>query len=260
MPSWFATAAKDALPALVGSIGNIAGGLFGQGRAYKYNKNLAAYQHKKNMELLKFQLDYNSPANQMSRFAEAGLNPNLVYTQGDAGNMSQPAKYPEMAQMSPEVFGNLGTQFAQMMLMRSQTRLTNTKVDESTSKKDLNKAQKAVAEANPWLNKAYVEAIVLQLSSAAKIKEQEMQFLTMGQVDIGTHRGEAGMVKMKLELDNLAAKFRLNQEDQKIRAKIVESKEFQNALQEIQLKWMKDKEITPQHIYQGIMMLLSKMM
>lgn len=36
---------------------------------------------------------YNSPHEQMLRYAEAGLNPNLIYGQGSPGNQSQPVQY-----------------------------------------------------------------------------------------------------------------------------------------------------------------------
>lgn len=40
------------------------------------------------VEMWKMQQDYNTPAAQMQRFKEAGLNPNLIYSQGNAGNAS----------------------------------------------------------------------------------------------------------------------------------------------------------------------------
>lgn len=39
------------------------------------------------------QNEYNSPSAQMSRFKEAGLNPNLIYGQGSSGNATQLPKY-----------------------------------------------------------------------------------------------------------------------------------------------------------------------
>lgn len=36
--------------------------------------------------------EYNSPASQMARFKEAGLNPNLIYQQGTPGNSGSPAQ------------------------------------------------------------------------------------------------------------------------------------------------------------------------
>lgn len=45
------------------------------------------------MELWNLMNEYNSPKSQMERFAEAGLNPNLIYHQGSNGNASSTAGY-----------------------------------------------------------------------------------------------------------------------------------------------------------------------
>jgi len=92
-------------------VGGIVNGLF--------NNYSIGQQNKANMELAKYQFDlnqqqaaqanqynidqwnrenaYNTPANQMSRFKDAGLNPALIYGQGDAGNAG-PVPHAEMAQ------------------------------------------------------------------------------------------------------------------------------------------------------------------
>ncbi len=64
-------------------------GLAGQAVNYGYQKKLAEQQNQYNIDMWKMQADYNSPQAQMQRFQEAGLNPNLIYGQGNNGNMSQ---------------------------------------------------------------------------------------------------------------------------------------------------------------------------
>lgn len=71
----------------VGSAVGGAFGLIGSAINYKYQKQLAEQQNQYNIDMWKMQADYNSPANQMKRFDEAGLNPALMYSQGNAGNM-----------------------------------------------------------------------------------------------------------------------------------------------------------------------------
>lgn len=63
-----------------------------------------------------------------------------------------------------------------------------------------------------------------------------------------------------MEITQLEQRLKLNTSDLKVKAEIIESKEFENALKEIQVKWMKDAEITPQHVYQGIMLLMQGLM
>lgn len=250
-PAWLAMA----IPPLINTIG----GLIGQDRQADHNRGLAAYQHGQNMELLKYQLDYNSPAAQMGRFKDAGLNPNLVYGQGSPGNMESPPRYPDIkpTDMQSALMG-IGTQFQQARLLSAQADLTSMKVDESGVKQDLMKSQKALTDANPFLEPGYVSSLVSNLESIARLKKQEADFMLSGQASTGaTTQGQA---KMMLDINRLAQQVGLQNQDAEIKANIIKSKEFQNALQEIQLKWMRDKEITPQHIYMGIMLLLQKMM
>jgi len=57
------------------------------------NMALAQYQATQNEALIDKQNQYNTPANQMARFGAGGLNPNLIYGQGNAGNQASAAKY-----------------------------------------------------------------------------------------------------------------------------------------------------------------------
>lgn len=63
-------------------------GLIGNYLNYKYQTNLANQQNAYNMNMWKLQNEYNSPANQMRRYEEAGLNPALMYGQVTPGNAS----------------------------------------------------------------------------------------------------------------------------------------------------------------------------
>lgn len=249
------------LPAL-GAAAGWLGGQIGANRQASHNKSLARLQHKQNMELLQYQLDYNTPANQMARFGEAGLNPNLIYGQGSPGNMESAPRYPDIRPADQQShWMDLGTKFQQMKLMEAQADLTKQKVEESGVKQDVMRAQENLIKANPLMREEYVNSLVSNLESTAKIKEQEADFMLSKTQDEATGvRWERGFLKMQRELDLLEQKFNLGAADQKIKAEVMQSKEFQNAILEIQKKWLQDGDITSQHIYQGIMMLLSKMM
>lgn len=102
-------------PAIIGAVGSIlgsvSGGLFGkssQDSANKANMELAKYKYEKDLEMWNRQNDYNTPAAQMSRYAQAGLNPNLVYDQGNNGNASSAPSFdvPEMKAYTD--YGDLG--------------------------------------------------------------------------------------------------------------------------------------------------------
>lgn len=57
-------------------------------KQYEYNSKLAAQQNQYNIDMWRMNNEYNTPAAQMQRFQDAGLNPNLMYGQGSAGNSS----------------------------------------------------------------------------------------------------------------------------------------------------------------------------
>ena len=77
----------SATAAIVGAGISAAGGLGSTFVGQAKNMRLAKYQFNKNMEAWQMQNAYNTPAAQMQRLEEAGLNPNLVYgNQSVTGN------------------------------------------------------------------------------------------------------------------------------------------------------------------------------
>lgn len=90
---------------IIGSAGGVAGslinGAFSLGGAalqHKYNKEMASIQNQYYIDMWKMNNEYNTPANQMARMKDAGLNPNLMYSQGTTGNSSSPPQ-----QVAPNV-------------------------------------------------------------------------------------------------------------------------------------------------------------
>lgn len=81
---------------LIMAASSIASGIIAHNQNKKTNQanmKLAEYQAGANERYLDKMNQYNTPANQMSRFSEAGLNPNLVYGQGSSGNQQTAARY-----------------------------------------------------------------------------------------------------------------------------------------------------------------------
>lgn len=54
----------------------------------RWSENMYQRQYNDNLQFWAMQNAYNSPQAQMQRFQEAGLNPNLIYGQGNSGNAS----------------------------------------------------------------------------------------------------------------------------------------------------------------------------
>lgn len=77
---------------LLNGVANAVFGDINTKRQIRANKELARYQNDLNIQNWNMQNEYNLPKNQMQRFADAGLNPNLIYgqsnTAGDVGNVN----------------------------------------------------------------------------------------------------------------------------------------------------------------------------
>lgn len=110
-----ATALSAGISAAAGttqSVINSRGGRRSQKRALAYNKELAEYQNQLAIQNWELQNAYNSPAAQMQRLREAGLNPLLIYGDG-AGAAGSAASAPDAAHVAPSVseIGNYLPQF-----------------------------------------------------------------------------------------------------------------------------------------------------
>lgn len=89
-----------------GALGSITGGdILGFGSSVFntiMNANSVDDTNEANLRLWREQAEYNKPINQMARYQEAGLNPNLVYSQGNPGNMtSSPTMQPKHYDFDP---------------------------------------------------------------------------------------------------------------------------------------------------------------
>lgn len=251
----------------------------GPKRQYKYNKKLAKYQNDLNRanqqwllgqqkEMTAEQLKYDSPAEQMKRYQDAGLNKNLIYGNGSPGNMGTPTSAGSLpgvnvGQVDAGSLGNLGTEALQGAMMASQVDLTQAKTLESETRTELIGVQKAVAASNPMLDPRVAKGVSDSMLALAEAKAQEGKWMTSTHQDNSTN----GQKRMAADLQNLfnrnflqGASINSSAADLAIKNEILQSKEFDNALKEIQVKWMKDGEMTPQHMYQGLLMILGKMM
>lgn len=65
---------------------NAVSGLMSNLQAQQFSKKMYQRQYDDSIKFWNMQNAYNSPEQQMSRFKAAGLNPNLIYGQGNSGN------------------------------------------------------------------------------------------------------------------------------------------------------------------------------
>lgn len=227
---------------IIGKIGNV-----------KRAKKLASFQHQKNLELMKYQNEYNTPAAQMQRFKEAGLNPNLMYGQGNAGNMQSAPSYPDLVGQNPD-YSSVATNAIQTY---QQARMTDAKTGEAYMNIQAKQVQTEIAKTNPMLKPHVAAWVSDSMEELARLKTLESrQWMAKG-------RGEDTMKfqqRINSEVEAMTQRLGLNTSDLAIKNRILESKEFENAIKELQVNWLKDGDFTPEHIRQGLMLLLSKML
>lgn len=99
--------------ALVSSIGSAISRRRAQRRQNQYDSEAMLLQNQLEKHSIAEQNEYNSPANQMKRLQQAGLNPNLVYSMGTVGNQEAKANYGVPEQSYENFFGEGATGVAQ---------------------------------------------------------------------------------------------------------------------------------------------------
>jgi hypothetical protein len=105
---------------------SLISGLFGKGsnrKAYHRSKKLMDKQFNMDKQMWDYQNAYNTPAQQMARLKSAGLNPALMYGQGNTGNASQmpQSKFTELRPyMGPADIAQTTAAGVQMSLANAQ--------------------------------------------------------------------------------------------------------------------------------------------
>lgn len=234
MPAWVVPAAIAAGTALVNSLQNW--------RATKVNQRL-----------IKEQNAYNSPRSQMLRFQSAGLNPHLIYGQGNPGNQSQ---------ISPvETGGHIGSDAAQAynssLSAQTQASVGEARVAQSRAMTEVNKLQADVLRQNPLLQEGYLEAVVQNMKDVAREKAANASIAEQNKwISDATAQSRAS--KIFAEIKVLDQQFDLQNQDKRIKAEILKSKEFQNKILEVQQRFISDGDIGPQQILEFLKLLIVK--
>lgn len=107
-----AVAVADSLAGTINSVGT----LIQNNKNRKFTREMYDRQKNDNIEFWNMQNSYNTPAAQMERFKAAGLNPNLMYGQGNNGN-SSPISTPDVQPLNlrnPEWGNALGGGLAKL--------------------------------------------------------------------------------------------------------------------------------------------------
>lgn len=240
------------LPAIAATVSAVASG--GPRRQYKWNKRAAQDTYEMNRKIQEEQRAYDAPKAQMSRYLEAGLNPNMIYGGGSA---SAGGAFPFSYKVEPPSarYPDVGQAYLQASQLSAQTDYTQARTSESYVNQALKEIQTDIAKTNPMLQPWVAEWVATSMSETARLKALESRQWMSSQD--GQRRYAQ---KIEAEIDAMTQKLGLNTADLAIKNRILESKEFENAVKQIQAEWLKDGNMTPEHIRQGMMLILGKML
>lgn len=245
------------IPLAVAGVSALAGWL-GQKKQAKENRRLAEFQADANERYLAQQNAYNTPTAQMSRFSEAGLNPALIYGQGNPGNQSAPLSYPDIKPTDYQNLAGAVPLINQTAMTMAQTSAIEAKTRQTYVITELNKLQAQLLKRNPLMDDEGFKATIQSMISTAQIKATESKMKdSQLNVQYMTEGHQAGKIEKEVEL--LSQKYNLGLADAQIKGQVVKSKQFQNDLMEIQMKFMKDGDLSPGSILQFIQLLILKL-
>lgn len=246
----------------------------GPKRQYKWNKRAAEdanAMNRANQEWIvgqekQMQAEaraYDSPKEQMKRYLEAGLNPHLIYGNGSSAGGAFPISAPGVpgvrldapSAQYPDVAGS----FLAAGQRIAQTQLTEARTDESVVSAALKQIQADIARTNPMLDPSVASWVSTSMMETARLKSIESR-QWLGARTVGDQRLMNVQHRINSEVDALVQKLGLNSAELAVKNKILQSKEFENAVKEVQASWLKDADVSPEHIRQGLMLLLSKML
>lgn len=145
-------AGGDWASATIAAAGSIANSLIqanaqkkADARNFRNNLALADHQYQKDVDMWNLMNQYNSPQEQMRRWKEAGLNPNLMYGQGNSGNASSMPTYDapqsNFSGIAPVQLPNMVDMYQSFQLRQAQ--INNVKAStENMEQKTINESMK----------------------------------------------------------------------------------------------------------------------
>lgn len=154
------------------AIASGAGQIFGN-RARKKEAELA---YKRGIKFWHMQNKYNSPIEQMERFKAAGLNPNLIYGQGTAGNSSSSVQYnpSDQRDVEPQLSGALSTALANRDFNLRQSQV-NAEIDNVRAQTELTKARVNTEAVNQALKALGKDKLATDLEKARAIMPYQLK-------------------------------------------------------------------------------------
>jgi len=242
----------------------------GPRRQHKWNVKTAEAENAMNRDnqqwLLQQQKDiqneqraYDAPQAQMKRYLEAGLNPHLIYGNGSSAGSAFPISAGQLPashiQPVDASYPAIGDSFVAASQALSSISLNKARTEQTQMNTQLQDVQRRINESNPMLNPNVAREVGYMMIETSALKATQAGFKRMQQPD----GSNLALKEVEAQVHALEQKLGLNTVDQQIRNKILESKEFENEVKRLNAEWLRDAKITPEHVRQGFMLILSKM-
>jgi len=222
----------------------------------EWNERMFAMQRKQSIADWNRQNEYNSPAAQMARLKEAGLNPNLVYGRG-ADNISAPVRStdvkgwnPNPVEFDPSFATGALSQYYDLEYRQEQTNLLKKQQELATSElvsKILNQAQTMANTAKSQFDLQQAKDLRLTTIDTAKAQLNQLQATTKSTFDANERAELMKQPNFELAMENVLnarlQRAKTKEETEQIKQNIKNLKTT-NDLQEIDKK-LREKGINP---------------
>lgn len=192
------------------------------------------------------QNEYNSPAAQMMRFKEAGLNPNLIYGQQTQSPVVRSSSVEGYSPRAPQVdLGNAAAMGLQGLSTYQDTQLKNVQtnlVKEQIKNASTDNMLKQLDWAEKNIRLPYAQTMAEQNAQAIKIQnDQRLQDLQFGKEmnPIRLEQGQYQLNNLIRDLDVKAQAMNLSEAQQKNYTQLTRNLTQQNTLNDLEIQLRK---------------------
>ena len=185
------------LSGIFGGISQLGSGYWGykgQQSANKTNIQLAQQSREHDVNMWNQQNQYNTPQQQMQRLTEAGLNPHLMYGQGNTGNAASPQKAP-VPQVENELSSLSQMSLAPVISMYQDWRVKNAQIENLNANADATR-QNATLTALRQLTQQYT-------NTKMSIQQPWINLQEQNKTNIGTNKAAQENIKSRYLYDTL---------------------------------------------------------
>lgn len=217
--------------ALVSAAGSFVTGLVNRWKDKRDQKDMLKYQNNMNLSNWSLQNQYNTPASQMQRLKDAGLNPNLIYQQGGATSQAGEIAAPSQTNFSePLINSNPFDMYMDLLSnniergrLENETKAVQAQSDYQNAIKGLTERQIEILDKELGFKDRFLHQQALMNEYQMNVYHQTALHLQsqtgINQRDIDTYYmrlentlandrvqrllGHAGIAKIRKEIDNI---------------------------------------------------------